>query len=178
MELDIQVNQAHPLLTKKEKVVLQFRAMGLTKKEMAERLHRSVATIVTHDMHMREKLGATNAAQAVSFSVAMGILTITEKPAVESASAVKGVRHSVASRATGALMVFLSVLGVVPSADVMAADWLMRGAQEQPFQRMRSGTRLRGRLSARGRSGNRKRDEVEPGDVSGGLVMPEVFDVR
>jgi DNA-binding CsgD family transcriptional regulator len=165
MELDIQVSESHPLLTKKEKVILQLRAMGLTKREMAERLHRSVATIVTHDMHMREKLGATNAAQAVSFSIAMGILTIAASqpdgvPASKSEKRVIG-------RATSVLMLLLSLVGLAPSPDVMASDWLSKG-HEQPFQRVRGGVRGRVRTGASGRSASRKRDEFEPG----------VFDVR
>ncbi len=55
----------HIRLTRRERECLRWAAEGLTAKEIAEQLHRSLATVTLHLTSAMHKLGAKNRVQAV-----------------------------------------------------------------------------------------------------------------
>jgi two-component system nitrate/nitrite response regulator NarP len=67
--MDVRELQADPLfmLTKRERVILQFLADGSSNKELAERLGISINTVKFHLSNLYEKLGVKNRSQAISF---------------------------------------------------------------------------------------------------------------
>lgn len=67
--MDIRELQADPLflLTKREKIMLQSLANGMTNKELAEHFERSVNTVKFHLSNLYEKLEVRNRAQAIAF---------------------------------------------------------------------------------------------------------------
>jgi two-component system nitrate/nitrite response regulator NarL len=66
------------LLTERELEVLSLLAEGRVKKEIAERLHISISTVVTHVTHIYEKLNAPNAPAAIAKAFQMGILPLSK----------------------------------------------------------------------------------------------------
>lgn len=66
------------LLSKRELEVLSMLAEGRVKKEIAEGLHISLTTVVSHVGHIYEKLKAPNAPAAIAKAFQLGILPITE----------------------------------------------------------------------------------------------------
>jgi DNA-binding NarL/FixJ family response regulator len=63
----------HPLLSPREMEVLNLMAEGLVKKEIAETLNISTATVVTHANHIYEKLHANNAPSAIDKAHRLGL---------------------------------------------------------------------------------------------------------
>lgn len=68
--------QTELLLTPREVEVLKLVAAGCSKKEIAERLHLSANTIVSHLAHIYQKLKVPNAPAAVVKAYKLGILSI------------------------------------------------------------------------------------------------------
>jgi len=68
--------QTDPLLTPREVEVLKQLAAGCSKKEIAERLHLSATTIITHVGHIYQKMKVPNAPAAVTKAYKLGILFI------------------------------------------------------------------------------------------------------
>jgi len=66
-------------LSDRELEALTLMAQGLSKKEIAEQLGISVTTVVTHVVHIYEKLNAANAPAAVSNAYEAGILPLKKK---------------------------------------------------------------------------------------------------
>lgn len=66
------------LLTKRELEVLSLLAEGRVKKEIAERLHISLTTVVSHVAHIYGKLNAPNAPAAIAKAFQLGILPISK----------------------------------------------------------------------------------------------------
>jgi DNA-binding NarL/FixJ family response regulator len=62
-----------PLLSPREMEVLNLMAEGLAKKEIADRLSVSTATVVTHANHIYEKLHANNAPSAIDKAHRLGL---------------------------------------------------------------------------------------------------------
>ena len=58
--------------------VLSMLAEDRVKKEIAERLHISLSTVVSHVGHIYEKLNAPNAPAAIAKAFQLGILPIAE----------------------------------------------------------------------------------------------------
>ena len=71
-------NEFEQLLTERELEVLSLLAEGRVKKEIAERLHISITTVVTHVTHIYEKLNAPNAPAAIAKAFQMGILPLSK----------------------------------------------------------------------------------------------------
>jgi two-component system, NarL family, nitrate/nitrite response regulator NarL len=65
------------LLSKRELEVLTMLAEGRVKKEIADRLHISSSTVVSHVAHIYEKLNAPNAPAAIARAFQLGILPIS-----------------------------------------------------------------------------------------------------
>jgi DNA-binding NarL/FixJ family response regulator len=65
------------LLSKRELEVLTMLAEGCVKKEIAERLHISPTTVVSHVGHIYEKLNAPNAPAAIAKAFQLGILPMS-----------------------------------------------------------------------------------------------------
>jgi two-component system nitrate/nitrite response regulator NarL len=65
---------ASPLLTEREREVLQWAAEGRTAKEVAEQLIIGTATVKTHLQHIYEKLGVADRAAAVAEAMRRGLL--------------------------------------------------------------------------------------------------------
>ncbi len=61
------------LLSPREMEVLNMMAEGLAKKEIADRLSISTATVVTHANHIYEKLNANNAPSAINKAHRLGL---------------------------------------------------------------------------------------------------------
>jgi DNA-binding NarL/FixJ family response regulator len=66
------------LLSKRELEVLSMLAEGRVKKEIAEGLHISLTTVVSHVGHIYEKLNAPNAPAAIAKAFQLGILPISK----------------------------------------------------------------------------------------------------
>jgi DNA-binding NarL/FixJ family response regulator len=64
------------LLSKRELEVLNMLAEGCVKKEIAERLHISLTTVVSHVGHIYEKLNAPNAPAAIAKAFQLGLLPL------------------------------------------------------------------------------------------------------
>lgn len=64
------------LLSKRELEVLSMLAEGRVKKEIAERLHISLTTVVSHVAHIYDKLNAPNAPAAIARAFQLGILPL------------------------------------------------------------------------------------------------------
>lgn len=63
-----------PVITRREKEVLQLIAEGLTNAEIAEKLFISIPTVNTHRKSLIEKFDATNTAMLIARAVKTGIL--------------------------------------------------------------------------------------------------------
>lgn len=70
-------NVIEQLLTHRELAVLSLLAEGRVKKEIAEQLHISLTTVVSHVTHIYEKLNAPNAPSAIAKAFQLGILPIS-----------------------------------------------------------------------------------------------------
>ena len=64
-------------LSPKEARVIQFIAEGLTQKQIAQRVNRSLSTINTQLEHIYRKLGAHNATHAVGIAISKGIVGLS-----------------------------------------------------------------------------------------------------
>jgi DNA-binding NarL/FixJ family response regulator len=65
-------------LSKREREVLQFLALGYTNQEIAEKLFLSVKTIETYRARLMEKLQLPSRAELVRFALKHGLLTSDE----------------------------------------------------------------------------------------------------
>ena len=63
-----------PIITRREKEVLQLIAEGLTNAEMAEKLFISIATVNTHRKSILEKLEVKNTATLIGKAIKMGLI--------------------------------------------------------------------------------------------------------
>ena len=66
------------LLSMRELEVLTMLAEGRVKKEIAERLHIGLTTVVSHVGHIYEKLNAPNAPSAIAKAFQLGILPLSK----------------------------------------------------------------------------------------------------
>jgi DNA-binding NarL/FixJ family response regulator len=66
------------LLSKREVEVLTMLAEGRVKKEIADLLHISLTTVISHVSHIYEKLNAPNAPAAIAKAFQLGILPISK----------------------------------------------------------------------------------------------------
>jgi DNA-binding NarL/FixJ family response regulator len=64
-----------PLLSRRERQVLELLARGHTNREVAERLHLSVKTIETYRSRLNDKLGLQSRADLVRLAMDLGLLT-------------------------------------------------------------------------------------------------------
>jgi two-component system, NarL family, nitrate/nitrite response regulator NarL len=73
---DIRIREVEerPVLSPRERQVLELAADGLTMPQMGSRLDVSTATVKTHMLHMYEKLGVSERAAAVAQAMRRGIL--------------------------------------------------------------------------------------------------------
>lgn len=67
-------NSHQPLVTRREKEVLQLIAEGLTNTEISERLFISTATVNTHRKSLLEKLEAKNTATLIGRATKLGLI--------------------------------------------------------------------------------------------------------
>jgi DNA-binding NarL/FixJ family response regulator len=72
----IDADNEAPIITRREKEVLELIANGLTNNEMAERLFISASTIDTHRKNLLTKFGARNTASLVKIVMQYNILQI------------------------------------------------------------------------------------------------------
>ncbi len=64
----------HPLITRREKEVLQLIAEGLTNAQIAEKLFISIPTVNTHRKSILEKFGVKNTATLIGKAIKMGVI--------------------------------------------------------------------------------------------------------
>lgn len=64
-----------PVLTRREREVLQCIAQGLTTKEIARELFISVDTVETHRGHLFQKMGVKNATSLIKMALGKGLIT-------------------------------------------------------------------------------------------------------
>ena len=69
-----ETDQEMPLITRREKEVLQLIAGGLTNTEIAERLFISIPTVNTHRKSLLEKFDAKNTAILIGKATKQGII--------------------------------------------------------------------------------------------------------
>ena len=67
---------AGPVLTEREKQVVQLIARGATSREIADRLHISVRTVDTHRANIMEKAGVHSTAELTMFAIRAGIVNL------------------------------------------------------------------------------------------------------
>jgi DNA-binding NarL/FixJ family response regulator len=67
-------DQPEPLLTEREREVLELIAGGSTNREIAEKLYLSPYTVKEHTSALYRKLGARNRAEAVRLAQQIGLL--------------------------------------------------------------------------------------------------------
>jgi DNA-binding NarL/FixJ family response regulator len=65
------VSDEHPLLTERERQVLELLSLGLTNREIAERLHLGPDSIKKHARSVYRKLGVRNRTEAVHQALAL-----------------------------------------------------------------------------------------------------------
>lgn len=70
----LQSEGAAQAVTDREREILELLARGLSSKEIASQLHRSIKTIGNHRMHILEKLGAANTAEAIGRAYQLGLI--------------------------------------------------------------------------------------------------------
>ena len=63
-------------LTSSEMRVLKLIVKGLSNKDIAQALHRSVRTIEGHRAHLMQKFGVDNSIELVSRAIAMGLVEL------------------------------------------------------------------------------------------------------
>ncbi len=64
-----------PLLTSREREIIQLIAEGKSSKEIARDLHISLNTVTTHRQHIAEKLGISGTAELTRYALREGITT-------------------------------------------------------------------------------------------------------
>ena len=69
MQLNKEIPKNIPLLTKREKEILQLIAEGLTNNQIAEKLFISIDTVDTHRKNLHNKLNVKNTATLIRFAV-------------------------------------------------------------------------------------------------------------
>ncbi len=69
MKLNKEIPKNIPLLTKREKEILQLIAEGLTNNQIAEKLFISIDTVDTHRKNLHNKLNVKNTATLIRFAV-------------------------------------------------------------------------------------------------------------
>ena len=67
-------NQDGPVLSQREREVLQLLAMGHTDQEMADKLYLSIKTVETYKARIKEKLGLRGRAELVRYALQSGLL--------------------------------------------------------------------------------------------------------
>ncbi|WP_245747456.1 response regulator [Anaerobacillus alkalidiazotrophicus] len=65
-------------LSKREKQVLKYVALGFTYQEIADQLYVSVKTVETHKARISEKLNLKKRSELVRYAVAQGLISINE----------------------------------------------------------------------------------------------------
>lgn len=78
LKTKLPTSEIEHLLSKREVEVLTMLAEGRVKKEIAERLHISLTTVVSHVGHIYEKLNAPNAPAAIAKAFQLGILPLSK----------------------------------------------------------------------------------------------------
>lgn len=73
-DIRIRETERRPILSPRERQILELTADGLTAPEMGSRLHLSTATVKTHLQNVYEKLGVSERAAAVAQAMRRGIL--------------------------------------------------------------------------------------------------------
>jgi DNA-binding CsgD family transcriptional regulator len=63
-----------PLLTRREKEVLQLIARGLTNKEIAQQLFVSLSTVDSHRKNLMSKFDVMNAASLIAKASRLGVI--------------------------------------------------------------------------------------------------------
>jgi DNA-binding NarL/FixJ family response regulator len=76
LKTKLPANEIDGLLSKRELEVLTMLAEGCVKKEIADRLHISLTTVVSHVGHIYEKLNAPNAPAAIAKAFQLGLLPL------------------------------------------------------------------------------------------------------
>lgn len=67
-------NNPLEMLTRREKEILKLIAQGLTDKEIAEQVHLSALTVISHRKNMLSKLGLKNKVELTRFAMENGLL--------------------------------------------------------------------------------------------------------
>ena len=70
-----QAEAEHEPLSKREKEVLRLLASGMINKEIADRLHISIHTVVTHRKHIMQKLHSQSLSKLAIYAVQHGIIS-------------------------------------------------------------------------------------------------------
>lgn len=78
MRLHAEINDPDDRLTAREQTVLVLLCQGLSRKQMAGRLHRSAKTLEKHIDQLHKKLTTHNAHATVATAVAEGLVTISK----------------------------------------------------------------------------------------------------
>jgi two-component system nitrate/nitrite response regulator NarL len=78
LKTKLPTSEIEHLLSRREVEVLTMLAEGRVKKEIAERLHISLTTVVSHVGHIYEKLNAPNAPAAIAKAFQLGILPLSK----------------------------------------------------------------------------------------------------
>lgn len=65
-----------PLLTAREREMLQLMAEGMTAKEIASHLFVSVKTVETHRRNIAQKLNINRAAELIKYAIREGLVTL------------------------------------------------------------------------------------------------------
>lgn len=89
-------------LTTREQEILALIGQGLSSKEIAGRLHRSIKTVHTHRLSLGRKLGASNRVQLARIAIQSGLITATGLPR-DQRSAATGVRSNALGEARALL---------------------------------------------------------------------------
>lgn len=66
------------LLTRREREILRYAALGRTNREIAEELGISVRTVETHRANLMQKLDLKNVQELIAFAIKHGIVSIDE----------------------------------------------------------------------------------------------------
>jgi two-component system, NarL family, response regulator NreC len=71
-----QIIKNSPLLTAKERVVLEFITEGLTRRQIAETLHLHPRTVERYDRSLRKKFNVENTAELISVVLQNGLISL------------------------------------------------------------------------------------------------------
>jgi DNA-binding NarL/FixJ family response regulator len=89
-------------LTTRERQILEHTARGLSRREIAARLHVSVNTVRTHSQHMLSKLGVHTTLEAVTLALREQALVEPERKPKGPTGSITGRRGRPRNRSTGA----------------------------------------------------------------------------